>query len=563
MLCCSTLTDDVMPPYLRFLGFSAIAASVITVLVARFGPQEGLETLGTGLLAYFTLLYHIPVGLAFILYGFTGRPKGLGYWAMIIYVLIVWGSGLYTWIIVSELDEAARNQVEATVEPQNFQIRDLGRTIYLQYATQGRVDMNDRSLWHQLAREADDINRRDRTRAAPIYYAAYIGDLEMVNLLLDAGARLDDKSLYPRTPLAAAVSEGHHEVAGRLLDQGASPDEGENRDKPALTVATRSGDAEMVQLLLSAGADTEAGLPPAFSIAVREGHVRIASLLLDAGAKPRMHWLNKHPIEVALENDDTAMVELLMSRTDGLNTSTDSRDPLLFLAVSSCDLESFSRYLDMGASPDVRNHKDRSVLHHITQLRTHQCDFDEVRAAFLQQLIDAGADLSVTDSRGATTTLLSLRDGRLDITRLLVEHGAPISGDLGKNNFLILAAEKGAPDLVEAALQAGFDPDASNGERRFSQPLYEAVWGGHPEIADLLIKAGAKLPNEKWDKHGLFKTAAQKNIEVLKVLLDTYVTLPTTERSDKEVMLGIRSSQQEDAITLMKNYSLDYEQSQP
>jgi dolichyl-phosphate-mannose--protein O-mannosyl transferase len=55
-----------MPTALWYISFSALAATTLTLVVIVFGPQEGLETLAGGLLAYFTLLYHIVIAPAYL-----------------------------------------------------------------------------------------------------------------------------------------------------------------------------------------------------------------------------------------------------------------------------------------------------------------------------------------------------------------------------------------------------------------------------------------------------------------------------------------------------------------
>lgn len=57
----------------------------------------------------------------------------------------------------------------------------------------------------------------------PIFLAAQQGDMEMVEMLLKAGARVDIYGFNGRTPLDCAANAGHVSIAKVLLDHGAFP----------------------------------------------------------------------------------------------------------------------------------------------------------------------------------------------------------------------------------------------------------------------------------------------------------------------------------------------------
>lgn len=498
-----------MPRILIVPFWFCLGATALTTLVAVFGPQEGLETLATGLLAYFTLLVHIPVGLGFLIYGIRAPILTLGYGVIAVYFICVLGTGLYYFVVVNDLDDAAMELVESATQPQNFRIRDLGMQLYRQYVTGQPLSDDDIAEWHQLALEADDLNRRDEQRAAPLWYAAAMGDTAMVTRLLESGAKTDDASLYWTTPLAAAVEGNHVATAKLLLEHGASPNAGENRDRLALVLATRHGNLELAALLLKAGADVDAGLPPAFTVALRAGQVEIATLLLDHGAQPAVYWENRHPIEVALGNRDQRMVDMLIQETDALNTATNSRDPVLFTALRTCDLTSFMSFLDLGASPDVMNLKGISILEETVRLSTRQCDLDKVRRDFLLALIDAGADLQRVNEKGLSPALVATYTGNAGEAVILAQHNASLAGEYSKKDFLMTAAQQGDLKLIDIALDRGFDPNRWTEGLNRSNALYAAAGGGHPEATALLIERGTRLPDDPNLRWQVFRMASR------------------------------------------------------
>jgi ankyrin repeat protein len=79
--------------------------------------------------------------------------------------------------------------------------------------------------------------------------------------------------------------------------------------------------------------------------------------------------------------------------------------------------------------------------------------------------------------------------GKLDIVRRLLELGADVNaygGTLG-GGPLNVAASEGHLDVVRYLLGQGAALDVSEPERN---PLFSAIYGGHTDVARLLIEAG-------------------------------------------------------------------------
>jgi ankyrin repeat protein len=110
-----------------------------------------------------------------------------------------------------------------------------------------------------------ELNRLDREGYSPLAYAARVGSIESVRLLVAAGAevdRLDDYGGW--TPLLHAASGGHAAVVRYLLEQGANPNATTRLGYTPLSVALHGsffsaaapGDRDAtVRALLAKGAD--------------------------------------------------------------------------------------------------------------------------------------------------------------------------------------------------------------------------------------------------------------------------------------------------------------------
>ena len=83
-----------------------------------------------------------------------------------------------------------------------------------------------------------------------LHFAAYVGNVEGAQVLLDHGANKDAIAADGYTPLMTAISEGQTEVVQLLLERGAAVDVRTRDERFPLFLAARNGHAEIVKLLL-------------------------------------------------------------------------------------------------------------------------------------------------------------------------------------------------------------------------------------------------------------------------------------------------------------------------
>lgn len=66
------------------------------------------------------------------------------------------------------------------------------------------------------------MNKWDQFVWTPLHHAAYAGHLEMIELLLEAGAHVDAPALNGGTPLMRAIQSSRPSCVGALLKAGAN-----------------------------------------------------------------------------------------------------------------------------------------------------------------------------------------------------------------------------------------------------------------------------------------------------------------------------------------------------
>jgi ankyrin repeat protein len=125
----------------------------------------------------------------------------------------------------------------------------------------------------------------------PLHSAAYYGDLEMVQVLLEYGVDVNTQNRYCHTPLDFASRDGHRNdpgVARLLIAHGADPNTRNMESFTPLHRASNYGRIEIVRLLFEHGANVEVkddeGKTP-LDVASGKQHEEIIKLLLEYLAK--------------------------------------------------------------------------------------------------------------------------------------------------------------------------------------------------------------------------------------------------------------------------------------
>ena len=77
---------------------------------------------------------------------------------------------------------------------------------------------------------------------------------KLLELLLEAGASINDKGKKGYTSLMGASRRGHEEIVKMLLQKGASINDKNQKEVTALICASRRGHEELVKMLLQKGA---------------------------------------------------------------------------------------------------------------------------------------------------------------------------------------------------------------------------------------------------------------------------------------------------------------------
>src|SRR5687767_8583699 len=96
----------------------------------------------------------------------------------------------------------------------------------------------------------DAVNASDTDGTRPLHFAVRADELDVVDLLLRAGADPKVENRLGVTPLLLAAQNGNAAMIRRLLDAGANANQVDRTGETILMVAIRTGDVDSVRTLL-------------------------------------------------------------------------------------------------------------------------------------------------------------------------------------------------------------------------------------------------------------------------------------------------------------------------
>ena len=319
-----------------------------------------------------------------------------------------------------------------------------------------------------LVRWGVDVNRVAPNGLTPLMTASGLGQPQMVELLLTAGAQvLAVEQRAGATALHKAALSGNPDVVGLLLDHGAFIDQqGSILGHTALMDAVVYKQAGAVRLLLKRGARTAIRNhwnETALELARRDGLDAIARLI-ELRNEADDEKVRAQPLMAAIQAGNLAEVERLI----GDGADIDARSPMvgspdddytpLALAARGGRADIVRALLEAGAEP-------RRVIGLFGGTALHEAcyfghaDVVEVMTAGAER---AGTRTSELDAQGAYNGMTPLHDavrhGHLDTARALVEAGHPLHlrthADLTARELAVRYGYDDLAHLLAAAEQA-------------------------------------------------------------------------------------------------------------
>jgi ankyrin repeat protein len=391
------------------------------------------------------------------------------------------------------------------------------------------VHQNDLDLADRLIRAGAKVNVKNDYGATPMSEAAVTANADMIEKLLKAGADVESPNADGQTALMVVARTSRVDAARALLGRGAKVNAVEQwRGQTALMWAVAQGQPAMVKALVEAGADVNArskvnnwqrqitaepraiyrpagGLTPLLYAAregcvdcakylaeggadlnladpeqvsplllsVLNGHFDLAAYLIQKGANPgKWDWYGRTPLYAAVD----------------LNTLPRGGRPDQPSLDTTTSLQIIERLLAAGANPNpqlklappFRNiGNDRGLDGLLTigatpLLRAAKA----LDAPAIKVLLDKGANLSLSNTRGVTPVMAAAGLGSVDADT----RGFYLTDDVQQRSI----------ESLKLLLAAGADINAKDGQRGLT-PLHEAARWGWNDVVRFLVEHGANL----------------------------------------------------------------------
>eukprot|EP00057_Strongylocentrotus_purpuratus_P016589 XP_011671063.1 PREDICTED: ankyrin-3-like [Strongylocentrotus purpuratus] len=326
------------------------------------------------------------------------------------------------------------------------QVARAGQLAELQQLLNG-MDPSDR---------ADSVSEHDAKNYSALHYAAHIDNLDMVKLLVQHGADVDDVGEADRRPLHLAA--------------------GAKKDLAKVEAATRMSklpDEGVVKFLLSKNADVNAE---------------------DSRGRT--------PLHIATLQGNTEAVFHLLSKSDNeLNKADNRHTTPLLLACLYGKIDIATLLINKGADLMVYDDNLDTALH---------IAFNEGNKKIARKIIEKAKEtdklkevLIETNSDGVAPIHLAVRGGHKELVQLSLEH-------------VLMANQTDSKDEADDDSD-DYDEDVVNygGGENDDTPLHEACSAGHLDIVKMLLEKGANINVTNWDNETALHHACKENHQLV------------------------------------------------
>ncbi|KAH0620404.1 hypothetical protein JD844_020813 [Phrynosoma platyrhinos] len=198
-----------------------------------------------------------------------------------------------------------------------------------------------------------DANHRCNRGWTALHEAVARNDLDIIELLIKGGVKIDATNCYGITSLFVAAESGA-DINTQASDKAS-----------ALFEAAKNGHEKIVEFLLSQGADANKanknGLLP-IHMASKKGYYEIVKMLLPVTSRTRIKRSGISPLHLAAENNRDDVLEELVEAGFDVNATLseersrlyeDRRTSVLYFAVINNNIYATELLLEAGANPNI------------------------------------------------------------------------------------------------------------------------------------------------------------------------------------------------------------------
>ncbi|MCP4451593.1 MAG: hypothetical protein GY809_09045 [Planctomycetes bacterium] len=330
------------------------------------------------------------------------------------------------------------------------------------------------------------VNQQRSDGVTSLIIASQGGNIDVVKTLLDGGADVNLRANDGGTALIPASASGHAAIVALLLENGADV-RAKRKGSTALIEASFNDHTDVVRILLIHGLDVDArsdtGLT-ALMAACGKGHIDTARALIELGANVNLKGhMDKTALMTASFEGRAEMVRLLVTSGAKVNVVTSDGKTSLLTGSHQGHLDVVKALLNAGAEGDTKDQLGRTALMEAAFLG---------HADIVRQLIEHGADVNLADKKKGTALIFAAMRGHVEAVEIILSKTVDVNArDLAGQTALMLATKRGYVEIINALLSHKADPNVKD---QAGYPILTyAIRLNHLPIIKSLVRHGADV----------------------------------------------------------------------